>query len=435
MVNPIQLAAHTAGVDPFAETLAQRADERGRLSLAELDRDIVADGSWLRRQEGLLWLVVVLWVVVFLIQPTMIARGVMRLAWPNNVQPPFSLTRLDTRIEPREPWYGGNVTVYATAQGRLPEQVNLVEVDDSGHVLQRLPMHRSGGDAFRRVLFDVREPIIVRAEANGARSALVHITPVAKKRMQKDGGAKFSKDSDADAFPSNAGGEAGDEMQGGEQSPWLNVRRMLARLAAQAAALQREAESLANSQKDDAEQNADKLRAGLSDFMKAVMHLNSTLERMDTQGPASDHADAQRVRTMLKALKLIQLSGATGGSLRSIANDGSAQARGEMQSQAEGLRHAAENDAATLNRWVTMLGASGKGESLQNGRLSGGSGTAGQGAAPHASGDYQEQVAEGEDAVAEPDVLMRPVPQAYRDLVSAYFKRISRDQRREKMKQ
>lgn len=181
--NPLISALQSENADDsdaLAADLAERARQRGWQASNHLDQEAVLDRSSATRQGGYLWAAVVAWGVAAAIQPALVMQGLPRWLTPGAAVAPVSLTQLDVQVTPEQPYVGEDVQVQASVAGKVPEVVEMVELDEAGRELRRWAMGEAGQGAFQRTLRELREPMTFRIEAGEARSQVFRIEPQAR---------------------------------------------------------------------------------------------------------------------------------------------------------------------------------------------------------------------------------------------------------------
>lgn len=164
------------------------------------------------------------------------------------------------------------------------------------------------------------------------------------------------------------------------------------------------------------------LGEAVADFAAAVEDLKHSLRaklaRNDERASAWEQAMLAALDG-LEALRLPQL-GDVGGTGEAVA--------GQWR---EAMREAAAADALALATLAGGDAISGSVTSEEGGQQVGGTGDGeADESAAAAEGTYHHWVRAADEGGAEAQAIMTPVPQAYRELVGAYFRRLSVDERR-----
>ncbi len=477
--------------DDLAHQLAKRSLERGRTTLDQIDLQAHIDRAVLRREAGWLWAVVVAWLVLLAIQPRLAMGGLQRIVNPFGVQAPFSLTELDVRVEPNEVYEGEDATVTATVTGRLPDQVEMVELDDAGNERQRWPMRLSdlspqegaagwrGIASFERRLQDLREPVTFRIEAGDARSQPITITPLPRPAGEATRDESRANEAESEREPGEgADGELmnpGDEGEGagGPDEPSLadffpELFEQIGELAASAGALSEQAQQLHESMPEDLTtpqgqawlEQLEGLQEDMAAFQNRAQELADEARRL-----AQEHPEQKEpLEQLAQQLENLGLAG-LGACPDPGAGDGAGEGAGAPQigpepgqqpgnqpgsSEAPGTglqgrigSGGGGGSAATPSTGFWLAGAqqAGQRDQMQLAQLmlqlqqAFSTQTAdGRSQLPDLpertpGGRYREQVGGG-DAIEAPDAVMQQVPPQYRDLVRQYRDRVQQDESR-----
>ena len=171
MLTPV---GETAG-DGLARGLARRAVDRGIDTMGRVDCEVVVDRRAARGHLAGVLAVAMAWGVTLLLMPTLIPIGLNRLADPAGQTPPFSLTRIEVRAENEQASTGGDVRVVAEMSGRVPDEAELVELNEAGEEVRRWAMQPSGDQRFEFTLRSLRQPMMVRIEAGDGQSRPIRV--------------------------------------------------------------------------------------------------------------------------------------------------------------------------------------------------------------------------------------------------------------------
>lgn len=228
--------------------LARRSVKRGQDALHEADQQKIIDRQCLRREAGWLWAALVAWLIVGMIQPRVFSSVLPRIVNPLGSNAPFSMTEIDVTVNPEEVFTGDDANVTATINGRVPDQVDIVILDEQGNEIDRVPMREidpsqlaqngkpqangeggspeSSGDtpdaAYERSLRNLTEPLHFRIEADGARSGDMTIEP--RPRPEGDGEGQAGEPNGQgqqdgqhqDGQPNGQGNQQGDSADGAQ---------------------------------------------------------------------------------------------------------------------------------------------------------------------------------------------------------------------------
>lgn len=427
---PGTMAGATHSDDAFARALVARAEARGRVALIGAQRAGgrgAGRGDWhgakLRRAGGCLWAVVVVWMVATVIQPGAVGTGLARLAWPGTAQPAFSFTRLEAWANPGEPRRGDNVRVRAAAHGVVPTAAALVELDEAGRSVGRWPMGRiesaEAGDAvFERVLRNLREPVTYRVEAGGGRSALLRLEPREPERTDDEGTrahdeARMTQRTEPDDLMTDDGRRE-------EEASWAALAAALVELAQAAGALSAAADGMPAPADEMTMDQLGSLAQGIADFTDDAATLSEALRVRLAQMEAEGGAWAAAMLAALEGLRLPEM-----GAGAETAAAGEA----DRDAWLDAVREAAAADARALSPWAgEPVSGEGDGQQVTGAHTAEADDATPDGAAP-AAGTYHHWVRAMREGGPEVEMLMTPVPAGYRELVGAYFYRLSVDER------
>lgn len=471
LVNALLLRG-SGGSDPLARTLSSRSHQHGYDTFQNVDAEVLVDRHALRRQGGWLWSMAVLWIVVGIMQPQFLLRGLERLLLPLSLRAPFSLTQFDVQVNPENPTKGESATITATITGpaRMQDQADFVQVDDTGMELRRWPMHAKSDGKYAFTLRDVREQMHFRIEAQGAMSDIVTITP-------KDPPAQTStnREDEPDASQSHrdtAATQPSEQPPGADTLAYLREHEpalydRLQRLASEAQAIHQRASELADAdpQSVDWQQweiDLRSLEAQLGRFDQFADALASQVGEAADRAPQTQQRGLHDLAQILAELSLCQPGqlpstgrpqGQTGegdgsgegkGAGERDAQGGRGQGQGFGEGQgagggsgsgglmlgpagawAQGVEYASLADLGALAELLGPAMPSPLGGPL--GQKRDATTPPGQ-QPPTPTGGYSETWQATYRQVDQPDAVIRKAPPAYRDLVSDYFDRLIQDQ-------
>lgn len=403
LTTALQLSrARDVTPDALTAGLVARAEARACDGFAKAGGAIPGEGDALRRAVGYLVVVLAAWAVVAALEPALVTHGTARMVWPAGAQPAFGAMQIEVRAEPARPLRGEDVRIEARISGPEPTEARLVEIEDgTSAVLSRWPMASVEDRVFERTLHALREPVTVRVEVGSVRSAPVHIAPRRSATREDDHGD--SREAERAHPPSP--GDAAEAAVGPTNEERSELRAALDALARQAEALREQAnELLAMKGEPDLDESA----AQVSAFESAAAALRSSL------GDEVDAVDAGRMVSLLETLDALRIAGLPDAAEVTAP-------RGWLES----LERAAEADADTLQRLAgALMGEASAGEQVE------GAAEADETTTPAATGDYHEWLQAVHEGGPELEAFMRRVPAGYRDLVGAYYRRLSVDERR-----
>ncbi|MEX0778027.1 MAG: hypothetical protein WD042_20175 [Phycisphaeraceae bacterium] len=236
LINAVALPIEAARGDAVTGALSRRVHERADRLAHQVDPAAMIDRRERRDAALRLLGVVLLWLAALIVQPRMFATGLIRLVDPLGDHPPFSQTVFEVSYEPREPMAGQEVMVTARLTGKVPQRVELVQLDDTDRQMARWPMHAMkdqapGAGVFERRLVNLRQPITFRIAAGDGWSKKVTITP-------KQPPAPPDQGDQAGADPRDGGDGSGQPAQAATMLAAVNaLRDALARLQVNAQAM------------------------------------------------------------------------------------------------------------------------------------------------------------------------------------------------------
>lgn len=490
--NPLTNALFLAPIadqvqDDFSHRLAQRSIERGRQAIEKVDVDAVLDRESLARELGWLWAVIVAWLVVLLIHPALAATGLSRIVNPFGQQDPVSLTQIDVRVNPDPTYVGEDATVTAEVTGRLPDRVEMVELDEQGRELRRWPMQQVRQDAqaganglrgsasFERHLRELREPMTFRVEAGNVRSQPITIAPVPRpageatrdeSRENESAGSKPGGAEEAVDGQSQEGGDGGEEQDDGPSLSDLfpELFEKIRELGEQAGHIGTRARKLFDAMPDDLaspegqawREQMEQLQKDVNAFQRRAHELAGEARRLAEENPEYNEP-LEQLAQELESLGLLALGAmpdigewdGEGEGQTSTAQSGDQPGAGNGQSQfgqgqdqAVGVQGGGGTSAAASSGfWLAGTQQAGRrdqshlGELMQQLQRSFSSQTSdGRSTLPEMpertpGGRYREEVGTGQ-RIDVPDAFMQQTPPAYRDLVRQYRERVSEDEAR-----
>lgn len=179
LVNAVYLASQADARDgTLPAALAQRCVDHATRAIDSIATDVVVDRLPVRRNAYRCGWVVVAFVVVLAVSPSVMSRGVARLIFPFADHPPYSSTRFAVEIDPNPVPFSTDVVVTATLSGHIPNAVFLAQIDEHGDVLARWPMQPTEPSRFTRRLIALRQPTTIRIETAAGYSRRYAIEPV-----------------------------------------------------------------------------------------------------------------------------------------------------------------------------------------------------------------------------------------------------------------
>jgi len=405
--------------DPLAQSLIARAElqakglaERVEPAKAYPLRNLLKPGRWFA-------LSCACWLALALMFPAQFFGMFARVALPWTAAPPFSLTQLDPTWTPDSPEKGQSVTISVSPEGREPEEVDVVLLDEEGNELERFAMHPDGQGQFTFTMNSIDKPITFRLEANGRYTRPYTINP--KPRPEQPGSTDNENPSSNPADAADTGEQGGSTtfdpnavaQRELEANPdWQKLQKQLNDLLD---AMQK-AQALAQQIDPNDPQAMRELEAEIAKLIAQANALAGDLQKMQaTLAPDA----AAKLAKLIDALGMNQSSG-----LGSCPGGGTGQPGqgngGNGQPSPDQWRDQA-NQALSDDYWriVTALGFSPT--PTYSGTTSGSSaGSTPDTSLPGAGGTTIEQGTGGDNGPL-PDAVMQQVPPSYRAFIRAYF--------------
>ncbi|XAL99474.1 hypothetical protein OT109_18080 [Phycisphaeraceae bacterium D3-23] len=416
VVTALTLDDLSPSPDELTDALRARAQAQGRAAAQPAQPRRVAPLSLLNRPACWLGYAVGGWLLLALMMPALPGRGLMRLFLPGQDVAPYNAVTFDVSWTPQSPTSGETVTVLATAQGRVPETVEAVLLDDNLEPIERREMTPIAA-GYELVFGDLREPVTFHLEAFGRRTVRYTITPAPLPAPPVD--ETISQGSDASGATDPADNDPGAAAQTGDGPPSTGnpTDTALDGAMGQLAGLVNDLAALAERLVDAGEGAESSAAIG-----EAMDRLNldavALAEQLDASAADGDTGLAEALGELAQALRSLEVAGL--GSPVQGGSDDETSAADQLWRDA--AAQAAQNDAARL--------AQGLGEA-QNAIASGLSNRSGSDPPPdprdpRATGGYDETVGSG-DAGVLPDALIRQVPPRYREQTADYFSRLAED--------
>ncbi len=394
-VNATLLAQGPGATTPLAHQLRRRALDNGQRAAQTVAPCTIVPGRPVVTQ--LLWLLAAgtAWLIVTIIEPRLIATGLLRLAHPWGDHPPFSQTTFQIHINPVEPLAGDDTTITATLGGLIPDDATLALFDLSHNITGRWSMQAQSDATFNRVLRDVREPLTFRIEAGDGWSRRMTIIPKPPPPALDVTSPASSEDVEGDASTGATG--TASASAGAPQAAEVAASRELLdaaeHLAAQSAAL---ASRLAGLRQD-----ASPVPAWLDEQLSA-------LEQRRGQFARRSQILAPRLGQTASQLELPDTN-----PMPAPADPKSAQeSKAALRQWLEQVGNAAANDADTLMSGLQVLGVQPHEQAAPVPLL--------------AEGVTTEIVRGGDETPTSTDARLEQVPPEYRQLVARYYEALDR---------
>jgi len=474
LINALFLGgiAESATENNLTTALAKRSIQRGQSVLEQVNAQAIIDRQALKREGGWLWTVMVAWLVLVMIQPQLVLMGMQRLINPMGLHMPFSLTQLQVTVSPSEVYEGDDVIISAVVSGRIPPKAELVELDDAGEVVQRWRMRPGSatmlgetaerGDMFHIGLYDMREPMTLRVQAGGARSAPFTIVPQPRPAEPVTSDESRQGDVSEEDEPLVDGQlMSEDQIEEEEQEPSLaelfpDLFEQIDGLSDMAFDIGSRAQELFANMPSDLDspegrqwlEDMAALDADLEAFRQRAMELAQEARRLAAENP--EHAEElEELARQLEQLGLCSLGNCPGlgeGECEQCEGPCTGQCDGQGQGTGEGrgigqggggaasffsrsgywlmgAQQAGVVDASMLTQIMMQL------QRPRTTRLSDGSSQMRDRPVAAPGGTYRHQVGrDTQDDFAAPDAVMQQVPPAYRELVRHYYERVQQDE-------
>lgn len=400
--------------DSLAQVLLQRAELRAshvarsvRPAQAYPMQLLRGPGSWLGMAVGL-------WLLLGLILPSQAFSMFSRVVMPWLDAPPFTLTQMQPQWTPEPPTAGDDVVLSVVPEGRMPEEVDWIVLNDHGDEAERFPMVNDGQGGFSYVLRQVDAPIQFRLEAFGRHTRTYTITPTPRPPIARtedegegDEGSVAEPDGTTQFDPDKA---ARRDLEA--HRDWPGIKADLEKLLRELAKAQAEAESIAPSDVEAMQALADKL-GDLSSQAKAIA---DKLAAMQGELPAEAAQLIDALGEALANMKSAALPAAPSSSEGTPIN-------GEP-TPAQWLDQAADAAKTDQNQIGKGLGPSDL--PSESGTTSGNPEESPEIRDPSTTGTHRETSGSG-DTGPLPDAVIRQIPPSYRDHVSAYFERLAQE--------
>ncbi|MEX2213137.1 MAG: hypothetical protein WD768_03350 [Phycisphaeraceae bacterium] len=394
----------------LAVTLAQRSVSRGEEALAKADRARLVSHAMLRSR--FLWLLPLLaaWVLLFTFIPRLPLGGLARVILPWGDYPPFSLTQFAVTVTPEvEVLYGSDATVRVTLTGKLPASAELVELDEAGDPVRRLPM--------REVMRDADRLVMERRLQGLAKATTFHIeAPTGRsKRTSIAVGAPPATVPRVNEPVEDAGSSASPQREAAAKASAL--AQMSERIRERAAELKARLQGLPPGEPvpDWLRKQLEELQQDLERFTGRSQSLEDLLKNLMQSKDGSLSEDATLTKALgelADKLKQLNLPNVKGTPVSSNL---------QASQQAGAMEEAAAKDLDSLRGGVSQLADLLGGITKQGGNL-----VPTVLASPDPRGSYDAE-SQGGTQVDTSDARLRHVPMQYRELVARYFQRVAKD--------
>jgi len=435
LVNGLLLSPLSRHDDPLVGALAGRTHERAMDVVERVDRQVVIDRRALRRQFVYAALVGLTWVATLLAAPGVIGTGFARLLMPFEDVPPFSFTTLELTAEPGEPYVGDHVALIARVSGEPATRVELVELDADLRELQRWPMS-AGKSGFVRTLRSVSEPMIVQAEANGARSKRLHLTPRPRPVESEAAANEPDKAEEAAPQPRVMKQIPRPVFDLAKEFPEIHEKvRQLQQMAQEIGQMQQALAAMVP-QSPQFQQQLAELESKLASFRELSAEA-AGMCRAAAQAEDTTQLQRDKLEALAEALESLSMC-----KLGSCPNPGIGFGKGQgfgggglvgspFGNWMTGLQMAQASDVSFMSQMLREMGFADSPYGDAGPRDAHATALPGD-PDPAVGGEYAERYDEVVEAGTRPDrATMQRVPPAYRPLVRRYYERLADDERSE----
>lgn len=404
--------------DSLALMLLRRAETRA----ADVARSVKPKQAYplgrLRRPGGWFALAAGAWLVFVIVMPAHALNLLARVMMPWADVPPFSLTQLEPKWSPAPPDAGDDVTLTVEPQGRMPESVQWIRLDELGEEAERFEMAGDARGGFSFVLRRVESPIDFRLEAYGRHTRTYTITPTPRAPVtseptddaQQDGPTDASEPDGSATFDPDKIARRDLEAHRDWPSLKADVQRLIDALA--------DAQSLAEA----IDPSDVKAMQGLSDKLgqltAAAERLAGEVTAMQGELPAEASALLDALADALTGMQSAALSAPPSTTIDAASGGGE-------PTSAQWLEQAGDAARADQQRIGRGLGPSD--QPSDSGDTSGQPGEGPSIRDPSSEGTYDAANTSGDDGPL-PDAAMQQVPASYRELVATYFDRLAEEQ-------